>query len=863
MTKRVLVTGDVALDINMYNGRRDKPWSPKGPGTQMAGVPGGAFLLHRVLEAAARPAGDQTGEPEFEVALGLDEGLADRLPTEYRGYTLWEGRPSLDDEKTKVWRLTRALGYGGGHAPGGLFQEFVEQTKGDADIIVLDDGDLGFRLVTASKAWPASLLPDAETGPEWIIHKMADPLCEGDLWRTIQLKHGARTVLIADIEDIRKEEVRVTAGISWERTAQDLVCELQKNPALSSLQAVRYLVVRIGLEGALVVERDGDRPAVYTLIFDPSSMEGDWRAKVKGSAIGFMTCLTVAVARGLVLSSSRDAVISAVKQGIAAMRALLSVGHGVIGGKEGPTFPFDTVSAALRDAETAKGFAHAEVPPRGASADAEWSILESHGIGHFFGAARRLALLGPGELHGVPYQRFGKLLTMDRSEIESLRNLRQLVQDYIALDKGSKPLSLAVFGPPGSGKSFGIKQIAKGILGKEVPLPEFNLSQFKDPRDLIGALHQVRDLVLKGTTPVVFWDEFDSEGYRWLQYLLAPMQDGAFQEGQVTHPIGKCIFVFAGATSWDYTNFGPVEHGQTKEEKEAWERFRLLKGPDFMSRLSGYLNVLGPNQRCTYDRSSSRWVPDPSDTCFPVRRAILMRAMLGVDDDAPLVIDRGILSAFLEIPEYRHGARSLEKILGQLKDRGVRGVLRRSDLPPAEILSLHADHDVFLKIAERDLTFVAKAEDLAPAIHAFYMGHMQEKGHETDLAAEFLDLDAATQADNIAAARRMTSILSLVGLYLVPRDRATPEPAGVIERILEDNMKILAPAEHDGWMDFKLRNGWKLHETRNNASRQHNRLVAYADLPSHEQEKDWSSIRAYPAIAAMAGYCIVTEVPRT
>ena len=85
---------------------------------------------------------------------------------------------------------------------------------------------------------------------------------------------------------------------------------------------------------------------------------------------------------------------------------------------------------------------------------------------------------------------------------------------------------------------------------------EFNLAQFAETTDLIGAFHQVRDKVLQGLTPIVFWDEFDSREYEWLQYLLAPMQDGSFQEGQITHPIGKCVFVFAGGTSYDFDNFG-------------------------------------------------------------------------------------------------------------------------------------------------------------------------------------------------------------------------------------------------------------------------------------------------------------------
>ena len=138
----------------------------------------------------------------------------------------------------------------------------------------------------------------------------------------------------------------------------------------------------------------------------------------------------------------------------------------------------------------------------------------------------------------MPYASFGKLFTADRDEIEALRNIQRLMQEYENSQTETKPLSIAVFGPPGAGKSFGIRQIAETALRGKKSFLEFNLSQFENGSDLIGAFHQVRDKVLEGGTPIVFWDEFDSQNYRWLQYLLAPMQDGKFQEGQITHPIG-------------------------------------------------------------------------------------------------------------------------------------------------------------------------------------------------------------------------------------------------------------------------------------------------------------------------------------
>lgn len=140
------------------------------------------------------------------------------------------------------------------------------------------------------------------------------------------------------------------------------------------------------------------------------------------------------------------------------------------------------------------------------------------------------------------------------------------------------------------------KRLPQKLSGPDSWL-EFNLSQFANADDLIGAFHQIRDKVLQCRLPVVFFDEFDSQSYRWLQFLLAPMQDGKFQEGQVTHPIGKCVFIFAGGTSWTYETFGPPPSSATTGGSSssttggvghlsaAEMEFRLAKGPDFKSRL--------------------------------------------------------------------------------------------------------------------------------------------------------------------------------------------------------------------------------------------------------------------------------------
>lgn len=74
----------------------------------------------------------------------------------------------------------------------------------------------------------------------------------------------------------------------------------------------------------------------------------------------------------------------------------------------------------------------------------------------------------------VPTARFGNLLTADRKEIEFFRSTAAVIHEYLASHPG-KPLSLAVFGSPGAGKSFGVKQVIKTMLPKSTVPIEVNL----------------------------------------------------------------------------------------------------------------------------------------------------------------------------------------------------------------------------------------------------------------------------------------------------------------------------------------------------------------------------------------------------
>ncbi|HET8987536.1 MAG TPA: RyR domain-containing protein [Humibacillus sp.] len=875
----VVVAGDVVVEHRIYEGVRAKPHTHAEQGTRIEQETGGAKLLFDLLARL----GSAAPQP-FTVEFGMGATPEHRL---VGSYSLLTPCPAAGGGGGPVWRVTRNLGYGDSLEPNTRYAVSPARETTPASVVVIDDGALGFRHSTNTKAWPEELRDGADSGVGWVVLKTCTPLAQGDLWHHVSQQLSDRLVVVVAAADLRQEEVGITEGLSWEHTAQDLLQELTLNQSISDLTRARHLVITLGTDGALWLSRSLDGSTRCRLVFDPGGLEGAWARRVQGQVWGGMSCLVAGVVaeltgrRPLTAASTTGGadesdpdIGGGIVRGLSAARHLLGGGYGPAADVEPPTaqaFPPEAVVADL----IAPSFRYrvAEVPATVASIGRSkaWTIASGdQGVAAgrpLYGLARRVALFGPRALVGeVPYAVFGKLTAVDRVEIESLRGLERLVKGYESQPRPSKPLSIAVFGPPGSGKSFGVKQIAKSVLGDKVPILEFNLSQYADPKELVGALHQVRDKVLGGTTPVVFWDEFDSREYLWLQYLLAPMQDGAFQEGQITHPIGKCVFVFAGGTSHDFANFSPREEssspiagvasrsGLTRQEK-----FRLAKGPDFVSRLSGYLNVAGPNRRQRYDAVLGAWVDDdaPPDISFPVRRALLMRAtggFVGGAENDEMDIDGGLLSAFLEIGRYEHGARSLETIMKLARTSGQPGI-RRSALPPEDQLSLHVDADEFMGLVDLDLPFKMHSEELAPAVHGFYRTAVE--GQSLPYDREFEALPEGVKADNIAAAARIPRVLALVGLVIVSHDHPSTLSDETLTRLIDSNLELLAEAEHDGWMEQRYRDGWMHGAVRDDATKTHPCLVRYAILSEEDKEKDRNAVRHYPDVVTLSGHKIV------
>jgi hypothetical protein len=318
----------------------------------------------------------------------------------------------------------------------------------------------------------------------------------------------------------------------------------------------------------------------------------------------------------------------------------------------------------------------------------------------------------PGTPPGIircPTEVHGKLKTVDRREIDSFSSIRRLMQKYLASrDWKRRPLSLAVFGPPGSGKSFTIKQLLDDIDPDSAKRSlDFNVAQFTDLEDLKNAFHKAQDRALEGEVPLVVFDEFDSDfkgKLGWLKYFLAPMQDGKFKAGESMYRIGQAIFVFTGGIYKSFSEFYDLQ--------KDLDDFKNAKGPDFVSRLRGHLDIAGINpplgKIAQAASAESNGVPgQPSiDAVLMFRRAVLLRSFLEqslkeiidpITEEARIEIP--VIRAFLRVPEYKHGARSMEAII-EMARVSHRGRFLRSSLPSEEQLNMHVDAKEFLKLVD-------------------------------------------------------------------------------------------------------------------------------------------------------------------
>jgi hypothetical protein len=697
----IVVTGDVSVEHHVYMGMPQPSPTGDTPKVHQKQEYGGAPALRLLLDAAMK---------------SKDSGASNlsARASHHNGFALWNLYPRApanpNDKETagtkkRVWRARADMSYQDIRAETAKNRivapyRSTSALPSAAKILVIDDLGFGFR--DRPEWWPLPKRTGAT--PNWVILKMSNPVVDGLLWNNLVERFNSQLICLVSASKLRQKEKcgYISRGLSWQCTIEDIRRQLLENPAFESLSRCRHLIITFSVDGALWLNQpdpDDVNKTEATLIFDPEGAEGEWKDKREGVIPSYSSivaaAITYGVARTLVRAETKRPLDlrTSIQAGLRAVRLLCDLGHGHDPDK--PRFPLKELAKEItrRRKQPRTSFAQSRIPWPKKEAPLKgrqpWELVEALERGADSKTKQKLlelacdiAMVGTKALRRehFPYARFGKLCTVDRHEIEALRLLRRQMNQYRQKKQGTTPLSVGVFGDPGAGKSFGVKQIAEEVFGHEKAWLEFNLSQFNDVSDLLGAFHQVRDKALFGLTPIVFWDEFDSNRYDWLKYLLAPMQDGRFQEGKLTHSIGKSVFIFAGGIHSTYEAF----------VKEA-ERLKPEKVPDFCSRLDAFYNVLGPNPR---PRNRSAEPEFGSETRPAVshwlQRALMMWSVLGREGEPPKFSDPDLLRKLLRMQKYRRGARSLKKLVAELRHKDGSPILW-SDLPAPALLGMHLE----------------------------------------------------------------------------------------------------------------------------------------------------------------------------
>jgi hypothetical protein len=502
---------------------------------------------------------------------------------------------------------------------------------------------------------------------------------------------------------------KVRTESTWEATAEDVWRELlaqDKNQLLPVLREIcKYLIIRLQGPAVLVCTFQNNSDVTMRIIYQ---VEDDKSPAQPGDVWGTTALLAVSVAGGIAIEPNDldNEEPKGVKNGIRRANKLEKGGYRIRTEKnQDITEKFDGAWRECCDVTKSSEppFKAIPIDSKWIETNRRWSIL-----GKIIATEKNVRSIGKEivelgieraqERHGFPIARFEEAIVVDRREFEKYVDIKLCIRNYLLDRKRQTPLSLAVFGKPGSGKSFGIEQLVKSIGNEGLerdPIKE-DVSQFDRLEDLARTLHRIRNVTAEGKVPLVFFDEFDtsfsSTPFGWLRYFLAPMQNGTFSDGKATYTIGRTILCFIGGINHSF---------EMLESRQRNAEFISAKGPDFISRLSGHLDVLGVSRFSEDD--------DDEDPERFVRRGVLLRSFLEKYHSAAINhrdnranVDERVVDVLLSVRDYKHGARSLEAIIRMCHPSPGSNSLWWTDLPSPAQLDMHVSLLEFLRAdAER------------------------------------------------------------------------------------------------------------------------------------------------------------------
>ena len=373
--------------------------------------------------------------------------------------------------------------------------------------------------------------------PGTLRYHMARPRGTGVIWDAVRRGPFAmggsqdpeKLIVVVSADDLRAEGIELCHGLSWEKTCEDFVEKLGSNGQLDTLATCANLLVLFGCDG--VIYHRGREMEEPTLFFDPLGAEGRFTRRHIGPVPGVVEAFIGGLAAKIAQSPPRSPLDEGINFGFITARRLAKLGFRDSKLHKWPRYPFSDIMEKTTRSDKAP--ITLEIPSESISRGEKrhWSILH-HNIKDPVQVACHIVTKGTYfAADWIPIARFGRLLVLDRSEIEGFRTIFNAIYEYLSAPQ-IKPLNIGIFGSRGSGKYFATGQVAEAAAaavpsGRKIQHLRFNLSQFTSIEDLSVAFNKVRECNLSGTLPLVYVNAFDTEfsglPLGWLAHLLPPM----------------------------------------------------------------------------------------------------------------------------------------------------------------------------------------------------------------------------------------------------------------------------------------------------------------------------------------------------
>lgn len=502
---------------------------------------------------------------------------------------------------------------------------------------------------------------------------------------------------------------------------------------------------------------------------------------------------------------------------------------------------------AITQPSAQKRISSVDVPSLAISSGDDFSIFDVL-TGDPSEVARQIVTVGQERaLRGCSIRRFGEVWSVDRIEQESLGATTDTLHERLA-STDATPTCIGLLGPLGAGKKFVARNVSTHIGRKWATRRMTCNTRTISQEDLVNVCHSIRDNTAENYLTIVSFESSEAllePGNTLLDHFISLMRDGSFRDKGQERLAGRCLLVFL------INQLPPRLEATPTPTRTEFARSTTLDNAPLVNNLHGVINLRGLNPT------------GPQDRHFVIRRALCLRQLLyerqpHLTINGDLKIDDAVLHALLFVPFYKHGLRSLEKIISTSRLSG-KTRFDVSSLPPEESIQLHAEDLVaYLRLPKLPPTL---REKLAQGLFERYKKQRTQMATTDDARkalssdrsmVDWEDLSGELKESTRAQADDIPRKLRAVGCFMLDEKRDQFEH---VPEFSTEDLDLLSEMEHERFNAERLQRQWRM-GSRNSKQRTTPFLVPWRDLTQEWKDVDRVMVECVPGVLKTAGYYI-------